>query len=247
METASLEAIRWYCSSSWQSWTSCYHACPPPPRPLPGQGRTGLLHWRPLSSPPPLGLWQPPPKPTHDEENFESTLEESTNQGWSGRLVLSFLLSTSLSFLVRSLRHFLTDRGGHHVGDIIEKLSIADISAFFQIICKLWIWGKYIWELSKNYQYQKKCIQLHIINSIERTDPKKERECFFNMKLSLKTVAKLCRNTRQTSRIVKDVHSFNSDSCILRLFVAKLDLGGIYQKSYRKSIYWPFSNYRSNY
>ena len=133
LETASLEAIRWYCSSSWQSWTSCYHACPPPPcRPLPGQGRTGPLHWRPLSSPPPLGLWhQPPPKPTHDEENFENTFEKSTNQGLGGCLVISFLLSISLSFLVRSLRHFFTDRGGRYYR---KKLSIADISAFFQII-----------------------------------------------------------------------------------------------------------------
>ena len=90
-------------------------------------------------------------------KTLKKSSEESTNQGWSGRLVLSFLLSTSLSFLVRSLRHFLTDRGGHHVGDIIEKLSIADISAFFQVIGKLSISEKNVF-----WNYQKLLISKNV-------------------------------------------------------------------------------------
>ena len=76
-----------------------------------------------------------------------------------------------------------------------------------------------------------------------------------------KQCTKLRGNTRRTSWIVKDVHSFQSDSCesnlatLKRLYIQRfyaflsqnLILGGNYRKSYRKSIYRPFSNYRSNY
>ena len=76
-----------------------------------------------------------------------------------------------------------------------------------------------------------------------------------------KQCTKLRGNTRQTSWIVKDVHFFRSDSCKSNLATLKrsyiqrfyaflsqnLIFGGNYRKSYRKSIYLPFSNYRSNY
>ena len=44
---------------------------------------------------------------------------------------------------------------GVGVGDIIEKIIDADILAFFQVSGKLSISKKYIWGLSKNYQYRK--------------------------------------------------------------------------------------------
>ena len=75
-----------------------------------------------------------------------------------------------------------------------------------------------------------------------------------------KQCTKLRGNTRRTSWIVKDVHSFHSDSYESNLAILKrsfiqrfyaflsqnLILGGNYRKSYRKSIFRPFS-YRSNY
>ena len=68
-----------------------------------------------------------------------------------------------------------------------------------------------------------------------------------------KQCTKLRGNTRRTSWIVKDVHSFHSDLCESNLATLKrsyiqrfytflsqnLIFGGNYQKSYRKSIYRP--------
>ena len=64
---------------------------------------------------------------------------------------------------------------GVGVGDIIEKIIDADILAFFQVSGKLSISKKYIWGLSKNYQYRKIWIQFHPIYSIE------ERERMFHI------------------------------------------------------------------
>ena len=106
---------------------------------------------------------------------------------------------------------------------------------------------KYIWRLSKNYQYQKMCIQFHPIKSNWKALFQKQKKSVSHPRrirnLLWKQCTELRSNTRWTTWIVKYVNSFHSE-CDSH-FVAKPDFEGnlihLQEESHRH--YWFMNRY----
>jgi len=82
---------------------------------------------------------------------------------------LSIAFSAPKRKLTHSQSKLYLDESQLGVGNIIEKLSTADNSAFLQLIGKLSLSEKYIWELSKNYRYRKYAADFGPISTVPYT------------------------------------------------------------------------------